>query len=65
MSKSFTVLINENFIHELTVEAEDRDAAIDIAYKMLTDGMTPEEEEAADYSFEAEGYTGDVTVIPN
>jgi hypothetical protein len=54
----YVVKIDERFTHELTVEADDRDAAIAAAYKLLTDGMSKDEEVQMDYVFESDGFTG-------
>lgn len=54
----YVVKIDERFTHELTVEAENRDAAIDEALRLLSDGMSKDEEQARDYVFESDGFTG-------
>ena len=54
----YVVKIDERFTHELTVEANSRDAAIDEALRLLSDGMSKDEEQARDYVLESDGYTG-------
>lgn len=60
----YEVHIDERFTHTLVVTAETEADALDAAYKLLSDGMTPEEEKEADYSFESDGYTGQHSVSP-
>lgn len=55
----YVVKIDERMTHSLIVEAASQDEAIEAAYKLLTDGMTPEEEKACDYSMESDGFTGE------
>jgi hypothetical protein len=58
----YIVKIDERFTHTLTVEAGSPDEATDKAYQMLSDGLTTEDEKACDYTFEADGYTGQHSV---
>jgi hypothetical protein len=57
--KEYEVKISEKVTHVLTVEAASQDEAVDIAYKLLTDGMSKEQEEEHDYIFDSEGFTGE------
>ena len=54
----YIVRIQERVTHSVVVEAASEDAAIELGYKLLTDGMSPEEEKARDYDIESDGYTG-------
>lgn len=54
----YVVKIDERFTHTLILEAASKDEAIEAAYKLLTDGMTPEDEKACSYQLESDGYTG-------
>jgi len=58
MSKTFIVSIDERFTHSLVIEANTSEEAIERAYELLSDGMTPEDEKEYDYSFESDGFTG-------
>lgn len=55
----FIIKIDERFTHTLTVEAGSADEATEKAYQLLRDGLTPEDEKALDYTFEADGFTGE------
>ena len=55
---TYVVKINERFTHELMVEADNRDAAIDEALRLSSDGMSEDEKQARDYVLEADGFTG-------
>jgi hypothetical protein len=57
--KEYEVKISEKVTHVLTVEAASEDEAVDLAYKLLTDGMSKEQEEKHDYVFDSEGFTGE------
>lgn len=54
----YVVKIDERFTHTLVIEAATKDEALAEGYKLLTDGMTPDQEKEVDYMFESEGYTG-------
>lgn len=54
----FVVKIDERFTHTLILEAASKDEAIEAAYQLLTDGMTPEDEKACGYQLESDGFTG-------
>ena len=58
MSKAFIVNIDERLTHSLVIEAETSEEALERGYDLLRDGMTPEDEEEYDYSFESDGFTG-------
>lgn len=54
----YVVKIDERFTHTLILEAASKDEAIEAAYQLLTDGMTPEDEKACGYQLESDGFTG-------
>jgi hypothetical protein len=57
----YKVQIDERFTHSMLIEAESEDEATDIAYNLLRDGITRDEEmqQAHDYEFEATEYMED------
>jgi hypothetical protein len=55
----YEIKIDERFYHSLTIEAASQDEAVELAYKLLTDGMSKEQETEYDYIFESEGFTGE------
>ena len=61
----YIVKIDERFFHTLAIEADTADEAIEKAYQMLRDGMTPEDEKEYDYSLESDGFTGDHSAEEN
>ena len=54
----YVVKIDERFTHNLIIEASNSEEALEKGYKLLTDGMTPEDEKTYGYSMESEGFTG-------
>lgn len=54
----FVVKIDERMTHSMVIEAASKEEAVAAAYKLLTDGMTPEIEKDLDYQLESDGYTG-------
>lgn len=54
----YIVTVDERFTHTLVLEAASKEEAREAAYKLLTDGLTPELEKELEYQFESEGYTG-------
>lgn len=58
MSKSFIVKIDERFTHNLIIEADTSEEALELGYQLLRDGMTPDDEKKYGYDFESDGFTG-------
>jgi hypothetical protein len=54
----YRVRIFERAAHELNVEARSEDDAIDLAYKILTAGMSEQDKLDTDYVLEFVEYTG-------
>jgi hypothetical protein len=57
--KDYLVKIDERMTHNLRIEAASPEAALEKAYELLRDGMSPEDEKACDYSMESDGFTGE------
>lgn len=58
----YTVRIVEKFSHQVTVEAASEEAAAELAYQLLTNGMPDEEAAARGYDFDSDGFTGEFEV---
>lgn len=54
----YIVKIDERMTHNLIIEANSPDEAIEQGYQLLRDGLTLKDEATYGYAFESEGFTG-------